>query len=583
MATWHPYPDTVLYNGQVLTMDRAFTIGQAVAVKWDRIVATGSNDDVLAMAGGPTRRVDLEGRTVIPGLVDTHAHMDREGLRRAYPSLQDCRSLADVKNVARRAAADKRPGEWVVLLPLGKPPFHFDQEHALVEGRYPDRYVLDEAVPENPVWVRAIWGRWNGQPPYVHILNSAGLRACGITRDTPNPGSTVTIERDPATREPTGRILETHPTTVAEYTILRAAPRFSHDVRVKALRHAMELSAEVGTTSVLEGHGVSPDLHAAYKELHERGEMRVRSYLTISLPPWGSITEVDRMFGDWAHYASGPGFGDEWLKIGGVHVAYRGHGNSALSSEAAWPYSSWAGFTEHYNPPDRYRELCLLAAKHRLRVTTLVADLFAPTDLPIDEVLTIWSEIDRIHSIRELRWILVHMRVTTPDRDIPRIKELGAVITALPTTFLYRRGLSLVKSGDSENQLCAYRDYEEAGIPWAVETDNNPYPMMPNLWHLVSRREMVENRVLGPAQRLTVPQALRVMTSGGAYACFEEHLKGSLETSKLADLIVLSADPLTAEEDALKTIEVKLTMVGGKIVHSDGDMADRVPVPPQPQ
>jgi len=289
------------------------------------------------------------------------------------------------------------------------------------------------------------------------------------------------------------------------------------------------------------------------------------------------------MFRDWGHYASGPGFGDQWLKVGGVHIAYRGDGDSAPSSEAAWPYSAWAGFTEHYNPPDQYRELCRLAAKHRLRATTLVGDLVTPTTLPIDEVLTIWSEVDRIHSIRDLRWILVHMRVTRPDRDIPRIKRLGAVITALPVTFLHRRGLSLVQSGDNEAQLSAYRDYQEAGIPWAVETDNNPYPMMPNLWYLVSRRDMFENRVLGPAQKLTVPQALRALTYGGAQVCFDEHLKGSLETGKLADLIVLSKDPLRVEEDALKDISVELTMVGGKIVHSNGVLAERESVPPQLQ
>src|SRR3954464_13754882 len=168
-AGYYPEPGLVLHNGQVLTVDAAFSTARALAVKGRRIVALGDDADVLATAGTATRRgaprraaaaapprVDLGGRTVLPGFVDTHAHMDREGLRHAYRHLQDCRSIADVQAVVRREAARRSPGEWIVLGRLGEPPFHLAPEQTLAERRYPDRRDLDAAAPDHPVWIRSI-------------------------------------------------------------------------------------------------------------------------------------------------------------------------------------------------------------------------------------------------------------------------------------------------------------------------------------------------------------------------------------------------------------------------------------------
>jgi hypothetical protein len=137
MCRYDPYPDAVIHGGQVLTVDPAFTVARAMAIKDGRVVAVGSRDEVLATPGSRTRRIDLGGRTVIPGFVDTHAHLDREGLRRTYPDLQGCRSIADVQEVIRRAAAGREPGQWIVVLPLGTPPFHEDQAQSLAERRFP--------------------------------------------------------------------------------------------------------------------------------------------------------------------------------------------------------------------------------------------------------------------------------------------------------------------------------------------------------------------------------------------------------------------------------------------------------------
>lgn len=565
---YDPYADTVLYNGHVLTVDPSFSVAQALAVKDGRLVAVGLDDDVLAAAGSRTRRIDLGGRTVVPGFVDAHAHMDREGLRRAYPTLQDCRSIAEVQDVIRWAAAERAPGEWVVVLPLGEPPFHLEQEQTLAERRWPDRYDLDRAAPDHPVWVRSIWSHWSGAPPFVHVLNSAALRTLGIGAATPLPASTVEIERD-AGGELTGRILERQVLPVAEHTLLRAAPRFTPEMRRAGLARAMRLSLAAGTTAVYEGHGIAAEVHALYKELHDRGDQPVRATLPISPPPWGSLGEAERDIRDWTHYASGPGFGDERLKVAGLYLGYGGHPEAAHLISGAWPYTGWAGFGEQYHPPDEYRALCRLAARHRLRVNTIITTT-------LDEVLMIWEEVDREHPIRDLRWVLVHARTMQPERDFPRVKRLGLVVTTQPSSYVHRSGLAQVRDGLDPEGLLAHRDYVEAGIPWALSTDNKPYRPLFTLWAAVARRERVGGQVIGPGQRVGVPQALRALTWAGAYVAFEEHRRGSLEVGTLADLLVLAADPLQVGTDALKDLEVLLTMVGGEVVHgADAGLAER--------
>src|SRR3954452_16066927 len=168
-------PDWIFHGGQVLVVDEAFSRAQAVAVQGERVVAVGDDAAVLALGGPATRRVDLRGRTLMPGLVDAHAHMDREGLRGLYPSLAGARSIADVQALVRRAAERARPGDWLVFMPLGEPPYYLTPPATPAEGRYPDRWDLDRVAPDNPVYVRAPWGFWSDQPPFVAIANSLAL------------------------------------------------------------------------------------------------------------------------------------------------------------------------------------------------------------------------------------------------------------------------------------------------------------------------------------------------------------------------------------------------------------------------
>jgi predicted amidohydrolase YtcJ len=231
-------PDLILYGGNVITVDPALRIAEAVAITADRITAVGTSSDIRRLAGTDTRRVDLHGRAVVPGLVDAHAHMDREGLKSLFPSLGGARSIDDVLQRIETLVKAAAPDDWIVTMPLGDPPYYFDVPGSLREKRFPTRRDLDRVAPRNPVYIRAIWGYWRHTLPLVSIANSTALRLAGVTRDTVPPWDGIQIEKDPA-GEPTGIFVEQTYIPVVELSLMAAAPRFTQQDRAQGLRESM--------------------------------------------------------------------------------------------------------------------------------------------------------------------------------------------------------------------------------------------------------------------------------------------------------------------------------------------------------
>jgi predicted amidohydrolase YtcJ len=549
-------PDTIVTGGNVVTMDPARPHAQAFAIRDGRIVAVGDDAEIARLAGTATRRIDLGGRTMVPGLIDGHAHLDREGLRRWYPSLAACTSIAGVQSVIASCVAERPAGDWIVTSPLGVPPYHLNPAATLAEQRFPDRHDLDAVAPAHPVWIRAIWGHWGDGPPYVHVLNSAALRLAGIDASTQAPSSSVEIERDGG-GELTGRILETRIVPVVEHTLLRCAPRFTAEIREAALAVALDLALANGTTGIYEGHGISPDLHGAYRRLHARNAQHVRLTMPLSLPPWSSLGDAQAMIADVAPIAAFPGTGDDTLRISGIFLDYGGDVENAALAADDWPYTGWAGFLHHAIPPAEYRELCRAAAKHRIRVNTIVG-------AALDELLTIWEAVHAETPIDDLRWTLIHARTTDAARDFPRIRALGAIITTQPSTYAHKPGSPDV----DESHLKAHRDYIEAGIPWALSSDNKPYDLRQTLFAAVTRTETMHGRVIGPGQRISVLEALRALTTSGAYLCGSEASVGTLAPGKYADAVAFGEDPFSVEAEALRDLPIDLTLAGGRVAHS---------------
>ena len=546
---------TVLHNGRILTLDPRRPRATALVVAGGRIAVVGGPADVKRRHDRHARVIDLRGAVVVPGLVDAHAHLDREGLKRIYPSLARCRSIADIQRLVRRLAADRKPGEWIVTMPVGTPPFYQDAPDGLAEKRWPTRAELDAAAPEHPVYIRGIWGYWN-RPPVYSAANSRALAAAGVTRQSVPPKG-VEIVRD-AAGEPTGVFVEHNLIQVLEFTLMAAAPRFSPADRLRALGESCRRYAARGVTAVYEGHGVAPEVLRAYRESHARRELRLRCTLAVS-PTWAAADAAEAMAG-LAAWAGGRGLGDDGLRVSGLCLHYGGDPEVAGILHAGQPYTGWAGFVESANDPEAYREQAELAARHGLRVNTLVTRC-------LPEVLDVWEEVARRHPIHDRRWVLVHLNAATPEQ-LARIRRLGAVATTNPISYLYRSaGDEVARLGGAADQLLPHRSLARHRIPFGLATDNKPADPWAAFAAVVARRDMRTGLVVGERERLTRGQALAALTRGGAWVTFVERDRGRLAPGWAADLAVLEHDPLKAPLENLVGQTARLTMVGGEIVH----------------
>ena len=274
--------DTILL-GNVLVLDRTGSTAEAIAIAGGRILGTGRRDAVMESRGPGTQVHDFGASTLIPGFNDTHAHSDSLGLKTLRPSLQGAKSIADILDRIRKLVAERKPGEWIVTMPIGEPPYYWDADKSLVDGRLPNRHDLDSVAPDNPVYISSPSGFW-GEPPCFMILNSLALKLNSIDRSTRPRVNGVEIAHD-GSGEPTGLIIERNYTRMAEPDLLPAVPRFSQDDRLEGLRRSLPMYHDKGTTSVYEGHGCAPDVVSSFRRLWEMGELTLRSSLVIS-PAW---------------------------------------------------------------------------------------------------------------------------------------------------------------------------------------------------------------------------------------------------------------------------------------------------------
>jgi predicted amidohydrolase YtcJ len=552
--------DLVLRNGKIITVDRAFMVADSIAIAGDRVVAVGPNAAMATFTAPTTRTIDLQGKTVIPGLIDGHAHMDREGLKNVFPSLGRVRSIRDIQDRIADLARQTTQGEWIVTMPIGDSPFYFDVPDILAEKRWPTRQELDAAAPNNPVFIRSIWGFWRSTPPLVACANTEALKRAGITRDTVSPIRELRIEKD-ARGDPTGVFIENGMQPTAELIWFRQAAEFSRAARARALPISAQAYHAFGTTSVFEEHGVANEVIRAYKDAYRDGTLTMRSSLVFS-PNWNAAgnAPLGPFIEAWAGWLGEPAFGDEWLKVTGLYINIGRQPSDDLRASAS-PYTGWAGFNYDTGlPRARVKEVLLHCAANDIRA---ICNFNISPGL-----IDLLDEVDREVPLKGRRWVVGHINILSP-KDIERIVRMGLVITPHTNSNIYKEGhtrqASLPPGRQQENT--PLRDLIDAGVKVGLVTDNVPISMFWPIWESVARRGRVGNERIAPTQALTRAEALRCATANGAYLTFDEDKKGSLEPGKFADLAVLSANPLTVAEPDIRDITSDMTMVGGRIVH----------------
>ena len=524
-------PDLILHNSHIITVDAAQPRAQALAISGDRIMAVGSNDDILRLATSSTRKINVGGRTITPGFIDAHSHPAYSGRAHLRNVDADLRSIPAIQEAIRQKAAQTPPGEWV----LG---FKYDDTKT-AEQRPLNRADLDAAAPDHPVLIT----HRGGHSAYV---NSSALALADYTRATPDPAGGK-IVRDPATGEPTGQLLE-NATGPMEQLIPNTFTRQDNQAGVKLIAQMM---AKTGVTSVTDAYG-SPDFLLGYQDAHQAGELSVRIYCMIG------YRHIDEMI------AAGirTGLGDEWVRIGGMKLTCDG----SISERTARLSEPYVGRPDDYGiiVMDE-EELYSYAAKaHR---ADWQLGIHANGDVAIDKTLNIYERLQREYPRPDPRFRLEHCTVVN-DALIRRMKALKAIPNPF-STYVYFHGEKMRYYGAERlEKMFAVRSFLDEGLKVTQTSDYPPGPFEPMmaLQSSVTRTDM-NGQVWGPSQKISVEEAIKVGTLHGAYASYEEDIKGSLEVGKLADLVVLGADPMQADPMTLIDIPIERTMVGGKWVY----------------
>jgi predicted amidohydrolase YtcJ len=519
-------PDLILHNGHVVTVNPAEPTAEAVAIARGQFFAVGKNADVLNLATPGVRKIDLSGKTVLPGFIDAHSHPAQAGLMHLRMVDCDLRSISAIQVALRERAAKTSPGDWV----LG---FKYDDTKT-EEVRPLSVADLDAAVPDHPVHIQHRGG-------HTTYSNSLAFRKAGIDDKTADPPGGK-IDRDPATGKPSGRVAE-----AANALFEKAIPsNFSRDDYREGVKLISKMLAKSGITSATEAQGNPTDLRA-YQDARDSGELLYRAYCFINY--------IDAMI------AAGvrTGLGDEWVRVGAMKLVCDG----SISERTARLSTPYEGRPNDFGILVMTEEE-LYTYGRKAHLAGWQIGTHANGDVGIDTTLRVYERLQRESPRHDPRFRLEHCTVVN-DSLIARIKTLGAIPTPF-STYVYYHGEKMRYYGAERlNQMFALRSFLDAGIRATQASDYPPgefIPMMA-LQSEVTRTDTKGN-VWGPKQKITVEEAIRVGTINGAYASYEENLKGSIEAGKLADLVVLGRDPLKENPSTLVTIPVERTMAGGR-------------------
>jgi len=552
-----PPPDLILHHGKIVTVDSQFRIAEAMAVKGDRILAVGASDEVLRLAGPQTERKDLAGRVVLPGLIDSHSHPPDASLFEFDHPVPDMETVADVLAYVRARAKVLEAGKWIGVSQV------FITR--LRDQRFPTRQELDEAAPNNPVVFRT------GPDAAV---NSLALKLSGIGKDFKiTDGQAGYIECDPATGEPTG--------------ILRNCSRFiksreserkpSANDRYDCLKALLAAYNAVGITAVSDRGGEDGTI-AVYQRLKERRELTCRIFLSYFVNAQKPMEQIEAAIRKAARSPLHEYNNLLWLR--GIKVYLDG----GMLTGSAYMREPW-GVSKIYSisdptyrglrfiPPDRLEKIARLALENGLQPTAHTVG-----DGAVHALIDAYEAVNKDLPVRELRPCISHSNFMSAEA-IEKMRALG-IVADLQPAWIYLDGVTLLKHF-GEQRLSWFQPYRtlfDRGVIVGGGSDHmqkldslhsiNPYNPFLGMWIALARQpRWGDGSPFHPEQCITREEAIRLYTINCAYLTFEEKEKGSLESGKLADFIVLDRDMLTCPVSEVKDIQVRETWLGGKRVY----------------
>ena len=551
MATKDVEPDLILMNGRIATQDEGSSFAQAVAIQNGRFTSIGSNEQIIASRGPDTEVVDLGGRTVIPGLNDSHMHPIRGGLNYNMELRWDgVPSLADALRMLKDQAQRTPPPQWVRVVG-GWTEFQF------AERRMPTLEEINRAAPDTPVFVLHLYDR--------AFLNGAALRAVGYAKDTPEPIGGE-IQRDKQ-GNPTGLLLA-RPNAMILYSTLAKGPKLSQEDQMNSTRHFMRELNRFGITSAIDAGGGFQNYPGDYEvinELHKRGELTVRlAYNLFTQKPKGELAD----FRQWTQITK-PGAGDDFYRVNGA-------GEMLVYSAA-----DFEDFLEPRPDMPPVMESELKAVIRHLTEQRWPFRLHATYDHTITRALDVYEEVNREVSFAGLHWFFDHCE-TISDRNIERIKALGGGI-AVQDRMAFQGEYFVERYGKEKAALSPpIRKMLQMGVPVGAGTDAtrvSSYNPWLSLYWLVTGKTVGGTTIYSESNRLDRMEALRLYTVGSSWFSSDDGKKGSIAPGQLADLSVLSADYFSIPEEQIKQLESALTIVGGKVVYASEEFSKLAPPP----